>query len=71
MYQSVSDGSHFVASEMKQDNIQAADVITSSVDLLFLHLIDQVTQLLQTNKFELLQQCEALKLVMFITFPFL
>ena len=58
---SVSDGSHFVTSELKQDSVQAAYVITSSVDLLFLCLIDQVTKLLQANKLELLQQCKALK----------
>ena len=46
---SVSEGSHFVTSEVKQDSVQAAGVVTSSVDLLFLHIIGEVTKLLQTN----------------------
>ena len=47
---------------MKQRDVQVADVDTaSSVDLLFLYLIDQINELLQNYKLELVQQCKGLK----------
>ena len=46
---------------MKEDGEQVAGIqATPSVDLLFLHLIHQVTELLQNYK-HLIQQCEGLK----------
>ena len=47
---------------MKQDNIQAADVDTrSSVQFLFLHLIDQVRELLQNYRPKIIKQCKSLR----------
>ena len=58
---SVSDGSHTVSSEMKQDDMQMAGINTiQSVDLLFLRLIDQIKELLQSHKPKIIQQCEGL-----------
>ena len=59
---SVSDESHVVYSKVKQGGVQIADVdTTSSVDLLFLYLIDQINKLLQNYKLKLVQQCKSLK----------
>ena len=59
---STSDESHAVTSEVKQDDMEVADIdTTSSVSqLLFLHLIDQVHKLLQMYKLEVVQRCESL-----------
>jgi len=58
----VSDAPHFATLEVQQNDVQVADFDTTlSVDILFLYLIDQVTKLLQSYKFELVHGCEILK----------
>ena len=56
------DESNVVTSQVKQRDMQVADIdATSSVDLFFLYLIDQINKLLQIYKLELVQQCKSLK----------
>ena len=55
----VADESHVGISRVEQDDAQVTDA-TSSVELLFLYLIDQIKKLLQNYKLELVQQCKSL-----------
>ena len=58
----MSDRLHIIASEVTQDDVEVIDSdATSSIDLLFLYLIDQVNKLFQTYKPELIKLCENLK----------
>ena len=58
---SAPDELQAVTSEEKEDDIQVVDT-TSSADLLFLFLIDQINKLLQKYELEtLVQQCKGLK----------
>ena len=59
---SVFDESSVASSQVKQGDVQVADIdTTSSVDLFFLYFIDQINKLLQNYKLELVQQCKSLK----------
>ena len=59
---SVSDESHVGISKVEQDDAQVEDTDTaSSVDILFLYLVDQIYELLQNYKLELVQLCKNLK----------
>ena len=59
---SVYDETHIVTSKVKQDNVLVGDTdTTSSVQFLFLYLIDQVHKLLQNYKLKVIKQCKSLR----------
>ena len=59
---SVSDRPHIDISEVTQDDVEVAESdATSSVDLLFLYLIEEINELFQTYKLELVELCDSLK----------
>ena len=59
---SVSDRPCIDTSAVTQDDVKVAESdATSSIDLLFLYLIDQVNKLLQRYELELVELCDSLK----------
>ena len=57
------DKSHEATSTLKQNDVKVMDIDTTpSVELFFLHLIDQVSKLLQAHKLELVELCKSLKI---------